>query len=182
MGEDDAVAFGEKVLALLEQGRFTTTYKYAVLLGLIDVCLEGVDGSGRAPQTVHPGDLSRRVIELYWPQTMPFGSPTDDAAVLLRQTRFGVQAEVVEAVLQRAAAFGAWISACSTCRAAPTTPGSTWRAERRPPSHWSGHLTSPADCCVPSRWARCSQVPPNPRPSCGCANPRRSGEAPSFAL
>jgi hypothetical protein len=36
---NDAVALAEKVVALLGEGQFTATYKYAVLLGLMDLCL-----------------------------------------------------------------------------------------------------------------------------------------------
>ena len=36
----DPFAFGEKLLSLLDEGAFTATYKYAVLLGLIDLCME----------------------------------------------------------------------------------------------------------------------------------------------
>ena len=32
----DAIAFAEKVLALLDQGAFTSTYKFAVLLAIMD--------------------------------------------------------------------------------------------------------------------------------------------------
>jgi hypothetical protein len=35
-----AIAFAERVLELLDEGRYTATYKYPVLLALIDVCLE----------------------------------------------------------------------------------------------------------------------------------------------
>ena len=40
-------AFGEKLLNLLDEGAFTATYKYAVLLGLIDLCREHSRGSLR---------------------------------------------------------------------------------------------------------------------------------------
>ena len=36
----DAIRFAERVLELLDDGRYTATYKYAVLLGLMDLCLE----------------------------------------------------------------------------------------------------------------------------------------------
>jgi hypothetical protein len=94
---DDAIAFGERVIALLDQGRFTATYKYAVLLALIDVCLEGVDAEGRPPERIHPEALAIRVIELYWPQTTPYGDPRGQAAVVLRQNRGG-QAEIVSLI------------------------------------------------------------------------------------
>jgi len=46
-----AIGFAEKVLELLEDGRFTATYKYAVLLALMDVCLERTQASGAPPDT-----------------------------------------------------------------------------------------------------------------------------------
>jgi len=39
-GDQSLIRFAEKVLALLDQGTFTATYKYAVLLGLMDLCME----------------------------------------------------------------------------------------------------------------------------------------------
>ena len=94
MSEAGAIAFGEKVLALLGQGRFTATYKYAVLLGLIDLCLEGVSRGGEAPGSVTTRQLAERVTELYWPQTVPFGG---GAARVLRQVRSG-QNDILKAI------------------------------------------------------------------------------------
>lgn len=48
----DAIGLAEYVLALLDQGSFTATYKYAVLLALIDLCLEQTSKSGVAPSMV----------------------------------------------------------------------------------------------------------------------------------
>ncbi|MDI9599152.1 MAG: HNH endonuclease domain-containing protein [Acidobacteriota bacterium] len=87
-----AVAFAERVIALLDEGTFTATYKFALLLALLDVCLERTDASGRPPTTVSTRDLARRVIELYWPQTNEYaglGEPT-----VLRQNKKG-QAEII---------------------------------------------------------------------------------------
>jgi hypothetical protein len=71
----DVVAFAEKVLELLEEGRYTATYKYAVLLALMDLCLERADRSGLPPSTVTTRELARRVVELYWPHTEPYPGP-----------------------------------------------------------------------------------------------------------
>lgn len=60
--------FLEKVLQVLAQGGFSSTYKYAVLLGLIDVCVE----AGHPPTSVTTAKLARRVIELYWCHTRDF--------------------------------------------------------------------------------------------------------------
>ena len=37
------LALAERILELLDQGRFTATYKYAVLLALLDLSLENAD-------------------------------------------------------------------------------------------------------------------------------------------
>jgi hypothetical protein len=74
--EQDLVAFAERVLALLDQGSFVATYKYAVLLALMDLCLEGTNRHGRAPDCVTTRQLAGKVIELYWPQTSEFRGRT----------------------------------------------------------------------------------------------------------
>lgn len=78
-----AIAFAEKLLTLLDEGRFTATYKYALLLALIDTCLEHASASGGAPESVTTRDLSGKVLELYWPQAVPF--PGRAGAIVLRQ-------------------------------------------------------------------------------------------------
>lgn len=71
-GSDASIAFGQRVLSLLETGSFTASYKYAVLLALLDAVLEATDEHGRAPTVLHGRDIGRRVLELYWPQATPF--------------------------------------------------------------------------------------------------------------
>lgn len=42
----------EKLLALLDSGRFTATYKFATLTALIDICVESVGETGAPPEAV----------------------------------------------------------------------------------------------------------------------------------
>jgi 5-methylcytosine-specific restriction endonuclease McrA len=88
----DVIAFGERLLALLDQGSFVATYKYAVLLGLMDLCLERTSRHGVAPDSVTTRQLSEKVIELYWPQTAEFRGRT------LKQNS-GRQARIVSQIL-----------------------------------------------------------------------------------
>ncbi len=74
--EQDVVGFAERVLALLDQGSFVATYKYAVLLALMDLCLEKTNRQGFAPDAVTTRELAEKVIELYWPQTNQFRGRT----------------------------------------------------------------------------------------------------------
>jgi hypothetical protein len=90
-----AIGFGEKLLTLLDSGSFTATYKYAVLLGLIDLCLECSSRSGEAPGMVTTRQLADKVVELYWPQTLPF-TAGEEGAVLRQNT--GGQAEILSLI------------------------------------------------------------------------------------
>jgi HNH endonuclease len=95
--EGGAIRFAERLLALLEEGRFSATYKYAVLLALMDLCLERTDEYGEPPRWIATEDIAERVIELYWPQTSQFAASAD--AMVLRQNSGG-QAEIVAAILR----------------------------------------------------------------------------------
>lgn len=88
----DATAFGEHILQLLDEGRFTATYKYAVLLALIDLCTE--IGPNAEP-AIATGRVAEKVLELYWPQTSPY--PGERGALVLSQNQGG-QAEIVSAI------------------------------------------------------------------------------------
>lgn len=92
-----AIGFAEKVLELLDEGRYTATYKYAVLLGLMDLCLEHTQRSGAPPEMVTTRQLADKVVELYWPHTLPFGSRT--RTIVLRQNVTG-QAEMISAIIR----------------------------------------------------------------------------------
>ena len=74
MAHDDALRFAERLLALLDATRYVATYKLATLLALIDVAAERAGADGTAPATLAAKDVGRRVIELYWPQTVPYGA------------------------------------------------------------------------------------------------------------
>jgi 5-methylcytosine-specific restriction endonuclease McrA len=92
-----AIGFAEKVLELLDEGRYTATYKYAVLLALIDVCLERTQASGAAPEMVTTRQLADKVVEHYWPHSMPFAGLAPIA--VLNQSTLG-QAEIVSAIMR----------------------------------------------------------------------------------
>ncbi len=71
-GSGGAIAFAERVLQLLDEARYTATYKYAVLLALMDLVLEHATRSGSPPDAVTTRQLADKVVEIYWPQTRPF--------------------------------------------------------------------------------------------------------------
>lgn len=80
---DELSHFTERLLAVIDEGRRTATYKLAVLLSLMDCCAEQVAPDGRAPMEISTRAVARHVARLYWPQLRPF--PTGSGAVELRQ-------------------------------------------------------------------------------------------------
>lgn len=66
-------AFAQRLLQLLDEGRFVATYKFAVLLGLLEVLTENTGRKGRPPDTIATRALAEAVVEIYWPHTRPFG-------------------------------------------------------------------------------------------------------------
>ncbi|MEZ4299749.1 MAG: HNH endonuclease domain-containing protein [Polyangiaceae bacterium] len=67
-----ALRLAERLIQLLDRGGFTATYKYAVLVGLMDLCMERTGASGAPPEVVTTRQLAEKVIELYWPHCEPY--------------------------------------------------------------------------------------------------------------
>ena len=66
----DAIELGQRVIALLETGRRTATYKLALLLALGDHCVEHYADEQQALD-VPLEALARRVVAIYWRQVRP---------------------------------------------------------------------------------------------------------------
>src|SRR5688572_22419869 len=86
------IGFGTKVLSLLEEASYSTTYKFALLLALIDRTREGVSAEGTAPRELSATSVAERVLELYWPQSAQF--PGSKAVGVLKQSGTG-QAAII---------------------------------------------------------------------------------------
>jgi len=67
-----AIAFAEQLLTVLEEGSFTATYKYAVILALMDLCLEHSTRAGAAPSSLTTPQLAEKIVALYWPHARAF--------------------------------------------------------------------------------------------------------------
>ncbi|OBH64346.1 HNH endonuclease [Mycobacterium intracellulare] len=68
----DPLLLGQRVVAILETGRRTATYKLATLMALIDFCIEHLPDNPADPLSVPIPDLAHRVLEIYWRQVRPF--------------------------------------------------------------------------------------------------------------
>jgi 5-methylcytosine-specific restriction endonuclease McrA len=92
---DETIRFAEKILELLGEGRFVATYKFAVLLALMDLCFEKYAASEVAPDAITTRQLAQKVIEIYWPHTVDYHRVSG----VLRQNTCN-QAEIPAAILQ----------------------------------------------------------------------------------
>jgi HNH endonuclease len=71
-GAVDPLALGQRVVAVLETGARTATYKLATLMALIDYAVEHLPADPQDQLRVPLQDLAYRVIALYWHQVRPF--------------------------------------------------------------------------------------------------------------
>ena len=74
MGGDapDPLWLGQRVVAILETGLRTATYKLATLMALIEHCIENMPERTDDVLSVPIPDLAHRVLEIYWQQVRPF--------------------------------------------------------------------------------------------------------------
>ena len=71
--KQDVLALAERVLAILEEGSFSSTYKYALFTAILDLCIEHTDRHGTPRQTLTTRQLAERVLGLYWNHADPYG-------------------------------------------------------------------------------------------------------------
>ena len=88
---DARIQFLRNLQNLLEEGDFSSTYKYALLHALADIAVEAPE-LGDGPLEVHTTQLGAKFIEYYWRQARPFGV-REASGVLLQNV--GQQAAVL---------------------------------------------------------------------------------------
>lgn len=72
--QQDALALAERVLAILEEGSFSSTYKYALFIAILDLCIEKTEVKGDAPSSLTTRELATKVVELSWNHVAPYGT------------------------------------------------------------------------------------------------------------
>jgi HNH endonuclease len=70
--DSDPLLLGQRVVAILETGLRTATYKLATLMALIEHCIENLPQQPSDALQVPLIELAHRVLEIYWRQVRPF--------------------------------------------------------------------------------------------------------------
>lgn len=68
----DPLLLGQRVVAILETGLRTATYKLATLMALVEHCIENLPEQPGDALAVPLPELAHRVLEIYWQQIRPF--------------------------------------------------------------------------------------------------------------
>ena len=94
---EEQLAFLRSLQRLLDEGSFVSSYKFALLHAIADLCLLKGDDSG-AELELSTSEIAEQFIRLYWPQTAPFVA-AGHGQVLSQNT--GRQAAVVRELAGR---------------------------------------------------------------------------------
>lgn len=110
MSAESDLRFLRQLQRLLDEGLFTSTYKYALLHALADLCVEqepDTDGSLR----LAVADIAEKFIEYYWRQALPFGVGDESRLQPLLQNTGG-QASIITCIAKaRSNAVGGTVAA-----------------------------------------------------------------------
>lgn len=67
-----AITFAEQCLSLLDEASYNTTYKFAVLIALMDLVIEKANKDGSLATTLTTRQLAEKVIENYWRHVLTY--------------------------------------------------------------------------------------------------------------
>lgn len=67
----NSIKIGEQIIQMLDRGAQTSTYKYAVMLAILDLCIEKNLDAGTGA-TIRTPELALKVAELYWPHVRQY--------------------------------------------------------------------------------------------------------------
>ncbi|WP_429356465.1 HNH endonuclease [Paraburkholderia sp. 32] len=93
------MSFLAKLQRLFAEGDFTATYKFALLISLADLAVEGGPDEG-AELTLTNRQIADRFIQLYWRHSTPYGTGRTDTQPGVLVQNLGDQAAVLTAICQ----------------------------------------------------------------------------------
>ncbi len=91
----DHLALAERTIGILNEGSFSATYKFALFIAILDLCIEKSE-KGNPPTSLTTRELAQKVLELYWNQVTPYPG----VGVLRFGGGRGEQAEIVTRIVR----------------------------------------------------------------------------------
>ena len=102
-GDRGQLDFLQHVQRIFDEGEFVATYKFALLIALVELAIERGDDTG-APLELDLHSIAEKFIEQYWPHAAPYGAADGAPAVLVQN--HGRQAAIVARIAQARGRFG----------------------------------------------------------------------------
>src|SRR5689334_14359689 len=99
---DEQIRFMVNIQRLLDEGLFTASYKFALLLSLAVLSIEQGDDSGESLELT-TDSIAEKFIHYYWRQVVPYAK-AGEAAIL--QQNIDRQAAIVNLVREARARYG----------------------------------------------------------------------------
>ena len=96
---EDEIRFLVNLQRLLGEGSFVSTYKFALLMSLADICVERPDDNANGMLSITGREIAEKFIVFYWRQTLPYPDMQGEQFVFKQNT--GKQAGVIR-LLERA--------------------------------------------------------------------------------
>jgi len=95
--------FLQNVQRIFDEGEFVATYKFALLVALVELAIERGDDTGAALELdLH--SIAEKFIEQYWPHAAPYSAADGAPAVLVQNN--GRQAAIVKRIAEVRERFG----------------------------------------------------------------------------
>lgn len=91
---EQQLVFLQHLQRLFEDGDFTATYKFALLMSLAELAVELGTDDGRALE-LNILQVSEKFAELYWPQSVPYSSGVIGTSTDILIQNQGIQAAVI---------------------------------------------------------------------------------------
>ena len=97
-GPEAQIGFLQDLQRIYEEGDFTATYKYALLIALAELAVERGKDDG-APLVLRIEWLAGKFAEIYWPQSTPYAAGTRGAQRGVLSQNLGAQSAVIRQLI-----------------------------------------------------------------------------------
>ncbi len=100
---EEQIEFLKNIQLIINSGSFTSTYKFALLISLVNIAIES-QVTGRERLEIHYRELAEQFLFLYWQQALPYSEESGEPVILHQNN--GPQAAVINHVQSLQIAHG----------------------------------------------------------------------------